>query len=147
MTSYAVAWDLYNAGSYSIYLAIFNPSNAATITGGYEPILGPISVASPSSEVWAFKEAGGLASSGFPFASVMAQSASGGTEDIAFQAYSTTGAKSDVFSITPNIPGGATNQITNPDATSQTALAFTPNAVTGSGFSVAWNETVSQERL
>ncbi|MGA2893337.1 MAG: hypothetical protein ABSE22_10730 [Xanthobacteraceae bacterium] len=146
MTSYGVAWDIYNAqtDSYSIFLAVFNAANTALITGGYESILSQTGVASPSSEVWEFKDAGGLASSGFPYATVMAQSASGGKEDIAFQAYSTTGTKSDLFLIAPNIATGATNQIINPDATSQTALVFTPNAVTGSGFSVAWNETVTQ---
>jgi hypothetical protein len=112
---------------------------------GFETIFSQ-TVTSPSSESWNLKSAGGLASSGFPYAMTRAESISG-KEDIAFQGYSGTGTKSVGTDLNaPNLSGfaaGATNQIINPDSPGQTALEFTPNAVAGSGFSVAWSEQVN----
>ena len=73
---------------------------------------------------------------------------SAGLEDITFQGYYAGGnaATGATFSIAPNLSAfasGATNQIIEPDASGQIALQFTPNGVSGTGYSVAWSESVT----
>jgi hypothetical protein len=150
MTSYAVAWDLYNATaqSFNIYLATFDSSNNPLISGGHESILSQSGVASPTSEVWDLKNAGALKTDGqaVGYGLVMPQ-VSGANEDIVFSGYLATGtvAPGVSFTVVPNLSdfaGGATNQLINPDLAGQSVLQYTPNAVAGSGFSVAWSEQV-----
>ena len=94
MTSYAVAWDLYNATAqtFNIYLATFDPSNNPLISGGHESILSQSGVASPTSEAWDLENAGALKTDGqaVGYGLVMPQ-ASGGNEDIVFSGYYANG--------------------------------------------------------
>ncbi len=149
MTSYAVAWDLYNATAqtFNIYLATFNPStNNPIIT---ESIFNQTGFTSPSSEAWDLKSAGALKTDNqaVSYGLVMPQT-NAGIEDVIFTAYmaSGTSAPGVSFTIAPNLSHfatGATNQIINPDLPAQSVLQYTPNAVSGSGFSVAWSEQVN----
>jgi probable HAF family extracellular repeat protein len=145
MTSYAVAWDLSTASSYSIYLAVL-PSSGSGIPLETVTIPNPISGTNPALEAWDFRSAGALTSDGVsvPYAFVMAQAA-GAKENISFQAYNANGtaATGANYLLTPDIPTGATNQIVEPDTAGQIALQYTPNGVSGSGYSVAWSESVT----
>ncbi len=152
MTSYSVAWDLYNATTqtFNIYLSIFNPStNNSNITGGYESIFTQTGVTNPNSESWSLRSAGALKTDNLSVANLLVMpQANGGVEDIVAKGYMANGtvAPGVNFTIAPNLSNfaaGATNQIINPDIQGETALQYTPNAVSGSGFSVAWSEQVN----
>ncbi len=151
MTSYAVAWDLYNATAqtFNIYLATFNPSNGSDIAGGYELIFNQTGVTNPNSEAWELKNAGALKTDNqaVSYGLVMPQ-INAGIEDVIFKAYMASGASAPgvSFMIAPklsNFATGATNQLINPGLPAQSVLQYTPNAVAGSGFSVAWSEQVN----
>ena len=150
LTSYDIAWATYNTSThtYQAQFQIFptggNPAAVATL-------IAPVTLASPAlAPAWEFRNAGSLSDHGVsvPYASVIAV-ADGthvGQHDIQFQGYNVDGsANPDVhFQIAPDLSAfqpGATNQITQP--TNGTSLMFTPNGVAGSGFSVAWSETVT----
>jgi hypothetical protein len=148
MTSYSVAWGVYNGSTYQAQFQIFptvgNASGVVTI----ESLSGLASAT--LAPAWEFRSAGGLSDHGasVPYASVLAvpDSTHAGRQDIQFQGYNANGsANADVaFLITPDLTNflpGATNQITQPS--NGASLLFTPNGVAGSGFSIGWSETVT----
>ena len=146
MTSYGIAWDLYNSGAFSIDFQIFNLSNNATA-----PVSVPISNPSNSdgfpaylsAPAWFFRSAGSGSAYGLAYAELIS-----GLDNIHFQGYATNGNPTSlVFNIAPDLSPGATNQITQeappPNHTgSSLGLEFAP--IPGSTeYAFAWNETVT----
>jgi hypothetical protein len=149
MTSYSLAWAVYDGSNYNAQFQIFSPGG--TPTGGVGTVesltgLGAATLA----PAWEFRNAGALSDHGLsvPYASVLAvaDGTHNGQQDVQFQGYNADGSANpdSHFLITPDLSHflpGATNQITQPSTGA--SLLYTPNGVSGSGFSVAWSETVT----
>ena len=147
MTSYSVAWAVYDGSNYQAQFQIFPSGGGPTAVGTIESLSNL--AAATLAPAWQFRNAGALSDHGIsvPYASVLAvaDGTHAGQQDVQFQGYNVDGtANPDVhFLITPDLTHfqpGATNQISQPST--GTSLLFTPNGVQGSGFSVAWSEAV-----
>jgi fibronectin-binding autotransporter adhesin len=148
MTSYSIAWAVYDGSNYNAQFQIFPAGGGQSAVGTVESLTGL--TAATLAPAWEFRNAGALSDRGLsvPYASVLAVAdlTHTGQQDVMFQGYNADGSVNpDVhFLIAPDLShflSGATNQITQPSTGA--SLLFTPNGVQGSGFSVAWSETVT----
>jgi T5SS/PEP-CTERM-associated repeat protein len=153
--TYSVAWAQYNSATqnYSIDFQLFNPNNTAASAATLILSMAGVSSAT-AAPAWAFRSAGSNSSGTIIDASAIAMlNGSTGLNYIQFQAYNASNgvAVGPAFQIQPVLTAyaaGATNQITQePDSPDHTygaiGLQFTPNSTPGSGYSFAWNETVT----
>ena len=163
-TSYDLAWGQYNSttDTYTASFQIFGPSGATTnasnpdaaaMSGAIQLINLTGVTSATAAPAWFFRNAGAN-SSGTPlYGSAIAElNATTHSDYIQFQAYSVTGSLiAPSFQIQPNLTAyasGATDLITQqPQSPTHTAspnsLQFVPNVGSGSGYSFAWNDTVT----
>jgi T5SS/PEP-CTERM-associated repeat protein len=152
--TYSVAWAQYNSATqnYSIDFQLFNPNN--TTASPVVQILNQTGVTSATAApAWAFRSAGTISGTIVDASAIAMLNATTGLNYIQFQAYNASNGAvfAAVFQIQPMLTAyaaGATNQITQePDSPDHTygaiGLQVTPNSTAGSGYSFAWNETVT----
>jgi len=151
LSNYSVAWDQFDPVGHTenVYFEIFNP-NGSLATGSPVSLSSVSGVASPGSlPAWLFRSAGGASA----YASAVATNIASGVNTIQVQGYNSNGTTNGFnFTIQPNLSAyatGAANQIldeaggSNVHGVPTSALQFAPNPTSGSGFSFAWNETVT----
>jgi hypothetical protein len=151
LSNYSVAWDQFDPVGHTenVYFEIFNP-NGSLATGSPVSLSSVSGVASPGSlPAWLFRSAGGASA----YASAVATNIASGVNTIQVQGYNSNGTTNGFnFTIQPNLSAyapGATNQIldeaggSNVHGVPTSALQFALNPTSGSGFSFAWNETVT----
>src|SRR6185295_13426201 len=153
--TYGLAWGQYNSantGSYSINFQTFTPSGSTN--SSVVQVLNVAGIAGASAApAWFFRSAGTNSSGTVLYGAAYAKlNTLTGQNAIQFQAYSTNGtAVGPSFQIQPNLAAyalGATNTITQETPSADhtgagLALHFSPNIGAGSGYSFAWNETVT----
>jgi len=152
--TYSVAWGQYNSATqnYQVDFQLFNPNNTAA--SSVVQILNQTGVTSATAApAWAFRSAGTISGTIIDASAIAMLNASTGLNYIQFQAYNASngavfGASFQIQPVLTAYAAGATNQITQePDSVDHTygaiGLQFTPNSTAGSGYSFAWNETVT----
>ncbi len=151
LSNYSVAWDQFDPVAHTdqVFFDIFN-ANGSLATASPVLINSVIGAATPAAlPAWQFRSAGG----GSAYAAVVATNNAASVNDIVVQGYNNDGTVNPGlhFTITPDLSAffpGATNMILDEVGTTDihgvptSALTFTPNPTAGSGYSIAWNETV-----
>ena len=166
-SAYALAWAQYNGTSqtvdgvapdtYQINFQIF-PNTASTSPVESADVFSDVT-SFTNAPAWFFRSAGSFDNKGI-FASAIAEP-SHGSDVIQFQAYGETGLETisvngatvqlPSFTITPNLTAfgaGASDAIDQKPSSSNhisspNSLVFTQNAGLGTGYSFAWNDTVT----
>ena len=151
LSNYSIAWDQFDPVAHTdqVFFDIFN-ANGSLATASPVLINSVSGAASPAAlPAWQFRSAGG----GSAYAAAVATNNAASVNDIVVQGYNNDGTVNPAlhFTITPDLSAfapGATNMIldevgsTDIHGVPTSALTFTPNPTAGSGYSIAWNETV-----
>ena len=150
--SYGLAWSQYDSATqtYTLDFQTFNPNGSTA--SPIEQILDVGNVASfTAAPAWAFRNAGTDHNGNVIYGAATAE-LNGDSDVIQFQSYTVAGAADSAgpsFEITPDLSAyaaGATDLITQQPASPNTvplSLQFTTNIGSGSGYSFAWNDTVT----
>jgi hypothetical protein len=162
--SYSLAWGQYDSGTdtYTADFQIFNPDGTTGAESGNPSgtTPSPIQIFSTGSvngfteaPAWFFRSDGTNSSGAVVYGAAFAElNPTTQSDYIQFQSYTVTGAETGpAFQITPDLSAyapGATAQITQEADSANhtsvgTALQFTTNSGANSGYSLAWNETVT----
>jgi hypothetical protein len=151
--SYSLAWAQYNNGTYTVDFQTFSPGGTPVFDMPNQ-ILDASGLASfTQAPAWYFRSAGGDPEHNVIYASAIAQlNADTQSDYIQFQFYSVAGAAVDgSFQIDPNLAayGPDATDLINQQApssahtSSSNSLVFVPNAGSASGYSLAWDDTVT----